>query len=570
MIRLVTANDPRFKTIRFADGLNVVLAQKTAASSDQQTRNGSGKSSLLRVMHFLLGANLAAPLSHGEFDGWVFAMGIEIEGKDTIVARAPGQSTKTALLDLTDGYRISTLKGWKETLGKSWFGLGDYAEKFKPTLRSLITYLVREANDGGMASPFTNNARQATWDSQVAVSFLLGLDWRISSQLELVREQGRLVENLGKAAQSGDLGSAIGTAAELRTKLAVARDEAHSTRSRLEQFKILESYRELQSEADQLTHELRRLSGADATDRDLLSDLQVAMTEEAPPGSADLERLWRTVNVVLPDAVVRSYEDARRFHESVISNRVNYLSREADAARTRVEMRDGQRSQLGERRREILATLESGGALEQFSGIQAELGRQQGLVTVLEERLSVAENIETGKVRVEQKRQEILLRLQEDFHDREASLGAAIALFERYSRRLYDDRRGSLIVDSSKNGPRFRVEILGSGSVGIDRMQILCFDLTILTLLSIARSGPGILVHDSHIFDGVDERQVANALSLAAELAEEYGFQYIVTMNEDDVPREFPHGFDFWKHVNPVRLTDATEDGGLFGFRLSS
>jgi uncharacterized protein YydD (DUF2326 family) len=77
-------------------------------------------------------------------------------------------------------------------------------------------------------------------------------------------------------------------------------------------------------------------------------------------------------------------------------------------------------------------------------------------------------------------------------------------------------------------------------------------------------------VHDSHLFDGVDERQVARALEIGAVMAMEYEFQYIVTMNSDAVPSQevFEKSFDLYQHVLPVRLTDATEDGGLFGVRF--
>ena len=81
---------------------------------------------------------------------------------------------------------------------------------------------------------------------------------------------------------------------------------------------------------------------------------------------------------------------------------------------------------------------------------------------------------------------------------------------------------------------------------------------------------PGFLVHDSHLFDGADERQIALALAIGARMAKQYDFQYIVTMNTDDMPKaeELPEGFDIDSYVNPVQLTDATEDGGLFGFRF--
>ena len=80
---------------------------------------------------------------------------------------------------------------------------------------------------------------------------------------------------------------------------------------------------------------------------------------------------------------------------------------------------------------------------------------------------------------------------------------------------------------------------------------------------------PGFLIHDSHLFDGVDERQVAKALQLGAQRAEMDGFQYIVTMNSDSVPTEgFTGGFNLQDHFVSTRLTDAIETGGLFGFRF--
>ena len=72
----------------------------------------------------------------------------------------------------------------------------------------------------------------------------------------------------------------------------------------------------------------------------------------------------------------------------------------------------------------------------------------------------------------------------------------------------------------------------------------------------------------SYLFDGVAGRQVISALKVGAETASELGFQYIVTMNEDDAFKEKTDGFDLWEHVLPVVLTDAKEDGGLFGFRF--
>ena len=100
-------------------------------------------------------------------------------------------------------------------------------------------------------------------------------------------------------------------------------------------------------------------------------------------------------------------------------------------------------------------------------------------------------------------------------------------------------------------------------------MQIFCFDLMLAEIRARQDSFNGFLIHDSHLFDGVDERQVAKALELGAERAEASGFQYIVTLNSDAVPRVgFKAGFDLREFYMEARLTDATDDGGLFGIRF--
>ena len=119
------------------------------------------------------------------------------------------------------------------------------------------------------------------------------------------------------------------------------------------------------------------------------------------------------------------------------------------------------------------------------------------------------------------------------------------------------------------NGPVFEVKIESQRSKGIHNMQIFCFDMMLSILGKKRGRYPGFLVHDSHLFDGVDEASVARALQLGAERSREHGFQYLVTMNSDALPKDgFDKGFRIEDYILPVRLTDASETGGLFGLRF--
>ena len=76
MIRAVRCDQPSFRTVDFQPGLNVVLAERTKASTTKDSRNGLGKTTLVEIIHFCLGSNatkgrglLKEPLS-----GWTFSL----------------------------------------------------------------------------------------------------------------------------------------------------------------------------------------------------------------------------------------------------------------------------------------------------------------------------------------------------------------------------------------------------------------------------------------------------------------------------------------------------------------
>jgi len=148
-------------------------------------------------------------------------------------------------------------------------------------------------------------------------------------------------------------------------------------------------------------------------------------------------------------------------------------------------------------------------------------------------------------------------------------IAEAILAFEEISNALYE-KAGSLTISATPNGPTVEVSIDAQRSKGIANMQIFCFDLMLMDLATRRGLGPGFLVHDSHLFDGVDNRQVAKALQLGADHAASVGYQYIVTMNSDALPTEgFRPSFDLGQYLLPTKLTDATETGGLFGLRFN-
>jgi uncharacterized protein YydD (DUF2326 family) len=275
------------------------------------------------------------------------------------------------------------------------------------------------------------------------------------------------------------------------------------------------------------------------------------------------------VGILLPDLVKKRFADVKGFHESVVKNRRAYLRAEMESAKRRIADRDAEKSKLDSRRSEVMNILKSSGALEHFLSLQGELSKAESHAEAIRQKYGSAEALESGGLKLKVERAHLVERLRQDYAEQEKVIEEAVLTFREISSRLYeDDKAGALTITPTDNGPEFDPHIPGEKSKGVNNMRIFCFDM-MLVLLSLRRGrSPGFLIHDSHLFDGVDERQVGKALALGTELAGRHGFQYIVTMNTDAIPREVPAGFNVEDHTLQVRLTDSSEDGGLFGFRF--
>lgn len=573
MIHRIYSSLASFKSLDLKPGLNVLIAKKEAGATDKQTRNRAGKTSLIEIVHFLTGSDVgkdslfrSEALASASF-GMVFDLG----GEQLRVERLGHQKAKIHVegASFLNGKTSLSNSEWVEFLGEKMFRLHQVPDTDGrvPTFRSLFAYFVRRQLSGAFTTPEKQATMQQAGDYQVALLFLLGLDWKIASDWQKVRDREKTLAELKKAAGVGAFGSIVGKASDLRTQLTVAEARLTDLKTQVAAFRVLPQYADLEAEADQLTRAINDLANANVIDAATIGDLERALQTEAPPSPADLQNVYAEAGIALPDVAIKRYEDVRSFHESVIRNRRDYLAGELDAAKQRVAAREQQKLRRDERRAVVMGVLQSHGALDQFSQLQGEAGRMEATVASLRQRFEAAEQLEGTKNELEIERNRLTLRLRRDFSEQRARLSEAILAFEETSRRLYESA-GSMTVEETSNGPAFQFPMQGSRSKGIKNMQIFCFDMMLMSLCARRGIGPGFLIHDSHLFDGVDGRQLISALKVGAETAQELDFQYIVTMNEDDAFKETVAGFDLRKHVLPTVLTDAEEDGGLFGFRF--
>lgn len=579
MIKKLSANHTSFKTIEFHAGFNVVWADRTKESTKRDSRNGLGKSTLIEIIHFCLGAKATKGkgLLVEALQGWEFTLDMELEGKPISIRRCVDDPSSFFVEGNTahwavkpkkkNGEFVYGLKEWNGLLGSLFYGLPTESDaKYKPTFRSLIFYSIRRGKDA-FTTPFEHHRKQVEWDKQINNAFLLGLAWDDASELQLLKDRKKGLDGLKKAAKTGVVKGFIGSLGELEARRVRLQKKADHDAANLASFKVHPQYAEIRTEANQLTDEIHEAANKSSMDQRMLSLYEKSLAEEAVPVPNAIEKLYADAGVSLPGVTLRRIEEVQAFHHDIIKNRRGYLASEVSRLKREVLAREQTIRVKSDMRASVMAVLQSHGALEEYTLLQKRYLEMVNELNSISMTIDNLKSCETGLSQLKIDHEVLQQKARDDYEERHEIWEKAIELFNNYSERLYSVP-GRLVIDVSPTGFRFDVEIERSGSTGISNMKVFCYDMTLAAMWAPKMPSPKLLLHDSVIFDGVDERQRALALEIAAKESEIHGFQYICTLNSDDAPwNEFSEGFNLRDFIR-ARLTDEDWSGGLLGVRF--
>ena len=591
MLLAVESSLSTFKKLEFGPGLNILQADRTQQSTDGHTRNSAGKTSLVEIIHFVLGSDLRSDnlLAKKVFKGEVFTLTLKISGHTIRVSRGVDDSDRVRISQ-TDaealglmlfhdhkgsGSSYASMSDWKDLLGNRWFGLpakregSEFAERYSPSFRSIFSYFVRRTISKAFSSPHKQAEMQQPWDWQTNLSYLIGLDWKLTRARQELRVRLEKLKKLRGAIKEGELGKLFGTAAEIRPEIVRIDEKIDKLRKKVEAFAVHEQYTELANRVAAIRNSMTQITREISNQEETIGYLSNSMKTETSPAYADVQALYAAANVELPGVALRRFEEADRFRESVARNRRMYLQSQVDES---TEIRDELKLNLvslDEEKSGILKVLAGKGAFEDLIRLQEELAseriRRDGLETKLQN-ANALENDSAGQKRDEA---ELFVKLQDSVLTHEEKIRDAVAGVDHAIRALYDDRDGNLIIEAVKSGISFSIQIDGGGNQGgIDMMKIFCFDMMLFEIVSARFGGPGFWIHDSHLFDGVDARQVHAAMIYGKKISEGIGSQYIVTMNSDILQAACEFGDEGIRDAILPTSLDDTDTGGLFGFRF--
>ena len=579
MIHRIYSNNKSFKAVDFTPGLNVIVADRTKESDEKDSRNGLGKTTLISIIHYCLGAELSKRiLPVDQLKDWIFYIEIDLFDKKIIASRSIDEPGKiyfeSAEFDsfpdkpekTDDGKFYYTLSNWKKLLGVALFNIKDSDEKYSPTFRSIIPFFLRLGQDA-YSSPFSYLRNQKSWQIQVYNAFLLGLNWIHASEVQELKDKNEALLALSKAIDT----KLIASLGELEAERLRLQKDVREELKNLNEFIVHPKYREYEARADIISKYIQKVTNKNVVLNRKLNRYVKSIAAESKPPDDNLVSIYKKVGFTFNDAIKRTLEEAKDFHNKVISNRENFLKAEIREIDNLINDNREKIDKSSIELSSIMKLLEQHGALEDYTKFQQQLSEKNSELDNLKNKITEIKDIKQKKKEIKSLRLEIDSKLVRDYEECRDNWESAVSLFNEFSKFLYNSP-GNLIINLPEDGKvkdkayDFDVEIQRSGSEGVSKMKIFFYDLMLVESWS-SRNGINFLVHDSTLFDGVDDRQVAHALELASQRTDKK-YQYICTFNSDSLPfDDFSDSFNINDYVR-LKLSDSEPEDCLLGFNF--
>ena len=550
-----------FDEISFRPGINIVMGRYAGAPRDSGGINGIGKSTVVRLIDFLLISDGQRRRFSSKQYRWlgeedhVACLQLTVNGTQVSVRRSFGLRIQQVFVRIAGRLEMEMdEREAKARLGAIFFPEQPDRIGADGRFRSLMPFYIKDDLTGhSRIDPvkFLTHQGSNQRDLTILTLYLLGLPNAALVQLEAQRstadQERRTKDGLRKRLEA-DSGKSVEV---LRTDLSSADKHINELTRALSQFNLLEDFKEISTTIATL-----ELSASELRKRITQSGRQIDKLHRFFEVSHEIDTQdvvsqYREISAELGAAVKRSLTEVLEFRDSLAEQRKRFHGKrlvELEAARSSAMQ---ELSALENKRATLMRAVEGTDFSETFEGALQRLVSQHGSLeryrallvefAGFDQRLSLLE-LEMERHRYDAVRamaevEEVIAAIRERF----------LEIVSQAVTTVPEERVDAFFDIAVQTGPKAKqlpvkisVSLPRVDALGSARLLLVAYDLTIfLHQTDAALELPRFLVHDG-AFHAVARRTVVKALNYAhrqAELASAEGrpFQYIVTFNEDEL-----------------------------------
>lgn len=521
----LTANKESFHPVIFRDGINIVVGKKSNPDNkvDGKTFNGVGKTLIIHLLHFCFCSNKINTLEE-KLPDWTFTLFFSHNGEEHKISRNTSKQGEVYI----DGQKLKLAEARK------------YMEKLVVnddvtiSFRNLLSSVLRRYRSSYNKYDRSMNY-QDDYQCLLHVGFLLGLDVDLITQKHALRvEQDKLkkTESLFKSDPIFKEYYCGSSDAQLDADELEADVERIS--KELAAFKVSSNYHEIENQANDLSFTKKRLENEIAVIENNIKNIHSALNIQGDLSVQKVVQMYEAAAVEVSDLLKKSLDDVELFHANLIQTRSARLRGELRRNEEELRKKNNALETLGNKMDQLLAYLNTHGALEEYSAINRQLTdlklrlnhikEYQNMLRAFQTKLSdlkdqlIIENRRTDNYLVES--EEKIKKLKQQYRE--------------MTKRFYPRKKSVLLIEnnSGENLLRFKIDarIEDDSSDGVNEVKIFCFDFLLLLQ---KMTNFEFLFHDSRLLANMDPRQRTMLYRVAYDLCKENNFQYITTINED-------------------------------------
>jgi uncharacterized protein YydD (DUF2326 family) len=525
LVRL-SSDHASFKTVNFnPNGLTLIVG---ARSKKGQTYNGVGKSLIVEILHFCLGAK-----KNDEFEKkipkWEFILEIEIAGERHSISRNTSKQ-KVVFLDNVET-KLAALNEWLEA---RLFGIPEGVPGLSH--RALIPRFLRRGQKQYIDPREVDDF--SPYECLVRNAFLLGIDVQLVARKQALRAAITALQDLRKNFKNDPLLKEFysgGKDADIQ--LSHIEKQLESLEQSRDGFIVAENYYELQKSADTLAADIESDKNEIFLAQSAIDNIARSMNEQPDLPLERIKALYGEMTAIFRADALKRLEDVADFHRRLLENRLARLSQEKlrilSAIATLEKRLQAKQSSLNDQ----LKVLGEATALDQYTAVVNQIAALTSDAQKLRDYKAIQLEYSNRAADLDGQLSEEVIHANTYLEDTKQIRETNFAVFSRYVERFYPRAPAGITLhnDDGNNQTRFKLDVRveNDSSDGINEVRIFCYDLAILSL----RQGHKVdfLFHDSRLYANMDVRQRATLFRTAHEVTNKLGYQYIATLNPDTI-----------------------------------
>lgn len=402
-----------------------------------------------------------------------------------------------------------------------------------PTLRQLIPKFVR-VNDSTAESmiKFISNTSNDTYDTIYLFLFNI-LKNDLLSEKDILATKLKSCEDKLKMYEK-DVN--ITSLDSLRQRKQLVDKELNVFLKKRKEFDYMETYKEELEKKRTLTTRINELEEiVQLLEFDIKSIYKSISKLKGEKSNVDLNRLKYLYNEAKAyiDNLEKTYDEVVNFHNTMIQNRIDFITSQLDSKNSELEKAIEERNLLLEQKKDLTIDMLDEGLLEELNVLSTKIEKLNVEKGEINQAIKILEGVEAEKGDILTQMQDINKQMDSDNITQRISVFNQY--FSEYCRKLYGEQYLFVYNNKWKEQKKFPVSLdsfRGNVGTGMKKGVIVAFDLAYMKFAEeIGINAPQFVIHDKL------ENTHINQLKTIFELCKEIDGQYIIPILRERVSK---------------------------------